>query len=215
MKPLVIVGAGGFGREVLGIVNAINGDIPTWKVIGVLDDDVSDARRAAVARVGTSLLGPVAALPDMRAAAVIAIGAPVVRASVHHANPGTEWATLIHPQATVGRGTQIGAGTIIAPGARLSTGIRTGLHAHVDQNATVGHDATIGDHVRLNPQACISGSVTLGHRDLIGAAAVVLEGRILGVDILIGAGSVVTHSLLTAGTYTGTPARKMNQRKST
>lgn len=207
MRPLVVVGAGGFGREVLEIVAAINAVAPTWDVVGVLDDDASDTRRAAVAVLGTTISGPVPDLATTTASAVIAIGSPSVRARIDHAHPGTEWATLVHPQATVGQDVDLAPGTIVAAGARLSTAIRAGRHLQVDQNATVGHDTCIGDHVRLNPQACLSGSVAIGHRTLVGAGAVILEGRTLGADVLVGAGAVVTRNVADRAVVKGVPAR--------
>ena len=38
MKDLIIVGAGGFGREVVWLVERINRSQPTWKVLGFVDD---------------------------------------------------------------------------------------------------------------------------------------------------------------------------------
>ena len=38
MKDLIIVGAGGFGREVVWLVERINQSQPTWKVLGFVDD---------------------------------------------------------------------------------------------------------------------------------------------------------------------------------
>ena len=37
--PLLIVGSGGFARETLELVSVINDRAPTWRVVGVLDDD--------------------------------------------------------------------------------------------------------------------------------------------------------------------------------
>ena len=44
-KPLLIVGGGGFARETLELVRAVNGG-PAWHVAGILDDDPRDARGA-------------------------------------------------------------------------------------------------------------------------------------------------------------------------
>jgi len=39
MKKLYIVGAGGFGRELLWWVKDINAKEPTWEIMGFLDDN--------------------------------------------------------------------------------------------------------------------------------------------------------------------------------
>lgn len=207
MTPLVIIGVGGFGREVTEIIRAINAVAPTWELIGVLDDDPSEQDQAALRVLGHRVIGPVTDLPSLDTHAVIAIGSPTIRARIDLAHPDAAWAVLVHPDATIGHDVVIGPGTVIAPGARLSTAIRSGRHVQIDQNATVGHDTVLGDNVRLNPQACVSGGVTVGDRTLVGAAAVVLECRTLGHDVVVGAGSVVTHDVSNASTVKGVPAR--------
>ena len=49
MRDLVIVGAGGHGRETLDIVEAINADALTWNFLGFVDDGEVVADRRAPA----------------------------------------------------------------------------------------------------------------------------------------------------------------------
>ena len=41
MKKIYIVGAGGFGREIVWLIERINEETPTWDIAGFIDDDVS------------------------------------------------------------------------------------------------------------------------------------------------------------------------------
>jgi hypothetical protein len=41
VKPLIIVGAGGLGREVAWLVEDINRNTPQWDLLGFVDDGVS------------------------------------------------------------------------------------------------------------------------------------------------------------------------------
>ena len=40
MKKILIVGAGGFGRELLQWIKDINAEKPTWEIGGFLDDNL-------------------------------------------------------------------------------------------------------------------------------------------------------------------------------
>ena len=209
MRRLVIVGAGGFGREVVQIVAAINASAPTWDVVGFLDDSPSDGGTVQLALQGLTHLGGLAHLGDLDAAtaAVIAIGEPSVRAAITAAHPHRAWATLVHPDTTLGGDVSLGAGTSIAAGTLMSTNVRVGRQVHVDHDVTVGHDSTLGDHVRLNLQACISDSAPLRERVLIGANATVPQGRLVDAWAVVGAGAVVVRDLTASVTVKGVPAR--------
>lgn len=209
MKRLVVCGAGGFGREVVALVAAVNRVDPSWDLVGVVDDDPSPLALEHLARLGVEVIGGLDSLERHigDGAAVLAIGGPQLRSSLTARWPEVEWATLVHPDATVGADVELGAGTVVASGARLSTNVMVGRHVHVDQNATVGHDSTLGDHCRLNPQACVSGAVVVGDRALVGASATVLQGLTLGPDAIVGAGAVVTRDVPPGATVKGVPAR--------
>ena len=166
MRSLAIVAA----------INAVDPDLgpdrcPRRRPVGA-------ATAARCRPLGHDVLGPVSdsALPRRRRGHRDRVAHHPV-ADRRAATPNARWATLVHPDATVGPDVVLGPGTVIAPGARLSTAIRGGRHLQVDQNATVGHDTVLGDYVRLNPQACVSGSVHHRRPLLVGAGAVVLEGR--------------------------------------
>jgi sugar O-acyltransferase (sialic acid O-acetyltransferase NeuD family) len=207
----VIIGCGGFAREVHALVGAVTRAQGSLDLIGFVDDRPAVADLARVADLGARVVGTVADLarwPEP-VAAVIAIGSADARAVIDEKLRGSrvEWAVLVHPDATVGSRVRLGAGTVVAAGARLSTNIEVGRHVHIDQNATVGHDCLIGDFARLNPQACVSGSVSVGSRALVGASATVLQGLTVGASATVGAGAVVTHDVPPSATVKGVPAR--------
>jgi len=73
-RPLLIVGAGGFGRETLEAVRALNRVEPTWDVLGFLDDDEA---RHGLEVDGLPIVGSIACAADHPdAQVVVTIGNP-------------------------------------------------------------------------------------------------------------------------------------------
>ena len=211
-RSLVIVGCGGFGREVFSVVETLSQRQPsTWRVEGFVDDAPADTDLQRVADLGSAVIGDVGFLAARNVACdvVIAIGSGAARRLIaERLPPGTiSFPSIVHPQSTVGLRNTLGPGVVLAPGVRVSTNVEVGAHVHIDQNAVVGHDCVLGAYSRVNPQACLSGNVVVGQGALIGANATVLPGLEIGAEAVVGAGAVVTRSVAPHTVVMGVPAR--------
>jgi sugar O-acyltransferase (sialic acid O-acetyltransferase NeuD family) len=212
--PLVIVGAGGFGREAHDIVEAMNGqmslaDDNAYRFLGFIDDGHPNV--ALLADRGP-LLGGSRELANLPVGTqyIIAIGDGGERRQIDAlaAGAGLVPATLIHPSASLGtHGIVIGLGSVICAHASLTTDIRVGRHVHLNLNVTVGHDAVVGDYVTVNPGATISGNATLQEGCNIGTGAAVIQGVTIGHGAIIGAGAAVIRDIPPGVTAVGVPAR--------
>jgi sugar O-acyltransferase (sialic acid O-acetyltransferase NeuD family) len=211
-EPLVVVGAGGFGREALDVVEAINQAGPrSFDVIGVVDDAPTERTRALIGARGIRLLGTldewIAA--DDGARYVIGVGNPSARRAMvdRREAAGRQAATLIHPRVGVGSVSTVAAGSVICAGVEISTNVTVGRHVHLNPAVTVGHDSVIDDVVSVNPGAIVSGNVHLASGALIGAGAVVLQGLTVGAGAAVGAAACVTYDVAAAAIVKGVPAR--------
>ena len=57
-KNIAIIGAGGFGRETACCLRAINGESPSWNLIGFFDDGVAAGTENEYGRVLGTGRGP-------------------------------------------------------------------------------------------------------------------------------------------------------------
>jgi sugar O-acyltransferase (sialic acid O-acetyltransferase NeuD family) len=209
---LVIVGAGGHGRETLDIVEAINaaavgrGDEPPIELLGFAAEEADGAR---LARRGAVLLGPPAVVADLDADYVLGIGSSPARQALDAelSALGCHAATLIHPAASLGSDLRIGDGVLVAAGGRITTNVTIGRHSHVNVNAVVSHDSVIGDHVTLSPGVLVNGDCRIDDGAFLGTAAVLVRGRAVGAGAVIGAGAVVVSDVPPGVTAVGVPAR--------
>jgi sugar O-acyltransferase (sialic acid O-acetyltransferase NeuD family) len=211
-RRLVVVGAGGFARELLDVVEAINRvGTQQYRIVGAIDGAPTHLGLAQFALRGIPLLGDDDAWlgGDDHADFVVGIGSPSIRRKVaaRYESAGRRAATLIHPRATIGSLSSVGAGSVVCAGAQVSTNVRLGRHVHLNPNSTVGHDANVDDFSSINPGAVISGGVLIEERVLVGAGAVVLEQLRLGRESVVGAAACVVRDVAPGATVKGVPAR--------
>lgn len=209
MKPLVIVGAGGLGREVAALVEDINEAEPTpaWTLEGFADDDPS-LRGNRVQ--GLPILGDTDWLLDRNDLRyVVAIGSPQTRRKIcaRMAASGLNAATLIHPTVSIHRTVTIGAGSIVCRNTTLTVGVLLGRHVVVDLHCTVSHDAVLEDFATLHPGVHVTGEGYVGACAELGAGSVVLPGTRIGKSATVGAGAVVHRDVPAGATVVGVPAR--------
>lgn len=208
-KPLVIVGAGGFGRETLDVIRATDPLGTAWDLIGFLSDDAPDSE--LLERISATWLGTVDAFLEIRKDFhyVIAVGNPKTRIYLAEKfdRVGAIAATLIHPSATFGADVHVGAGSVVCSNVSVTTNVRIGRHVHLNLNSTVGHDVRIADFVSVNPLVAISGSVTIEEEAQLGTHSAVLQGLKIGARSFVGAGAVVTKDVNPEQTVVGIPAR--------
>ncbi|CAM3564421.1 NeuD/PglB/VioB family sugar acetyltransferase [Paracidovorax anthurii] len=207
-RNLLIVGAGGFGREVL---TYIEDDNPLFRPKGFLDSRASvlDGMQRSIGIVGD----PLTYVPVDGDVFMAALGDPAARhqytealRTVHN----VDFATVVHPQAHVTRHARIGRGCIIGPRVGISVDVQIGDFVCVQEYTVIGHDARIGDWCQINSHCSISGGAKIGNFVTIHPNCVITSGTVIGDNVKVGAGSVVYGRIPSNVTIMGNPARRFS-----
>lgn len=213
MSSVIVIGAGGFGREVLDVLRDQHADIR-----GVVDDAPSSGNLHLLEQQDVEYLGKTSELTERFSPSeveyLIGIGDGRVRRAIDEAHSalGFTPATAVHSSATFGHAVEIGPGAVICAGVRATTNITLGRHVHLNLNVTVGHDVVLGSYISANPGAAISGAVSIGEGALIGANSFILQGVEVGADSTIGASAAVVKRVEPGTTVAGVPARLLSRR---
>ena len=210
MQKVVIIGAGGFGREVLDVFDAINEVQPTYEICGYIVE--SQYGEPGTLINDRPILGDLNWFTEDRIRnilAICAIGAPEVRYRLilTAQSMGINFCTLIHPTVVRTRWVNIGKGSIITAGCILTNQIGIGDHVHINLACTVGHDVTISDFVTLAPGVHVSGNVQLREGCYVGTGANLLEKKVVGAWSVVGAGSTIVSDVPPDTTVVGVPGK--------
>jgi sugar O-acyltransferase (sialic acid O-acetyltransferase NeuD family) len=207
---VIIIGAGGHGREVAHVLRAFATlDHTAPRLVGFADDGPVDP--VLLRPFGPHLGGVTGALREHQDVAVLGgIGDGRVRRRLVDGLLAA--APLVHPLADVGSDVLLGDGTVVCSHASLPTNIEVGRHVHVSRGAVIGHDAVLDDYVSVMPLAAVSGGVRLGSGVFVGTGAVIRQGVVIGIDAVVGMGAVVLEDVPAGATVVGNPARLLDRR---
>ena len=207
-KRLLIIGAGGFGREVYALATEL-AQTADWRIGGFLDAN-PDALQQYAYPV-EMIADPEQYTPEPGDVFICAIGDPAtkVQLSVCLREKGARFVTLIHPSAIVGPNCKIGEGCIICAHAILTADVVVGDFVTINVFTGVGHDAVIGDGCTLSAYVAISGGVLAGKGAFFGTHATVLPKMTVGDFAKVGAGSVAVRSVPDKAVVFGVPAKQI------
>ena len=208
---LLVVGAGGLGREVYhaALERAhVHGDI---EVAGFLDDRPDALLGSQLACV--PVRGP---LTDYEPAPgerlIMAIGDAAGRLSIASALAarGVSFHTLITPTARVTtRLDALGEGCFVDHYALISTDVSIGPHSHVGAHATIGHDVTIGAGCHVGAFCFIGGEARIGAGVVLRSHATVSPGITIEDGAVVGPNTLVLRRVGAGETVLGVPGRRV------
>ena len=211
VRPLVVVGSGGFGRETVEAVRAINAERRTWDLLGFLDDDPT---LHGTEIDGVPVLGPI---DDARtrfesAQLVVCTGHPgnyfSRRSIVERLGlPPGRYGTVVHPAASVSTTSKVGHGSVLLAHVVATASVRIGAHVAVMPGVVFTHDDRVDDYGTFGAGVRLAGRVHVEEGAYVGSGSLVREDRTVGAWSLVGMGAVVTKDVPAAEVWAGVPAR--------
>jgi sugar O-acyltransferase (sialic acid O-acetyltransferase NeuD family) len=205
-QRILIVGAGGFGREVLQWARDAWPD-HAGRIAGFLssDEHVLDGFDGCPEIIGH----PDAYRPSQGDYLLLAIGVPYVRRQVAESllDRGAEFLTLVHPTAIVAASARIGTGAILCPYSIASDTCRVGRFVIMNYHASLGHDASAGDFSVLSPYATLGGNAHIEDDVFLGLHASIGPGRTVGARSKVSSNSCVLTNAAPASLVFGVPGQ--------
>ncbi len=202
---LIIVGAGGFGREVLQYARDCHRAGRGPQPVGFLDDGEDPL---AGYHVGVPLLGtPDDHEPREHHVYVIAVGDPGRRRdlSARIRARGGDLTSVVHPTAFIADTARIAEGCVVAPFAFLAVDSAVEANVAINAYACVGHDCVVGAHSVMSPYSTLNGYAELEQSCLLGTHASVATGVTVGRNSKVASGSVVLADVPAGSLVVGTP----------
>lgn len=202
MKDLIIVCAGGFGREVYYMAKSIG----KWNIKGFIDDNLHalDGVNIALPIIGTIKDW----VPSENEVFALGVSNPKTKeiiVGIMKAK-GAMFETLIAPHSRVIETSTIGEGSIIS--GSIGDCVKIGNFVNV-MGSMIGQDSEIEDFSTTTGYTNIA-SAKLGKRVFVGSHAVVLNGKKVGDDAFICAGSICFSNVKAGTKVFGNPAKKMD-----
>lgn len=206
MKRLIIVGAGGYGREMYFAAMRALGYGTEWEIAGFLDDNPA-------ALDGFDNYPPILGkVSEYEIAAddvfITALGSLQSRRSCVEAleKRGARFVSIIDRDAFLGGNIHIDEGVFIAHGVTLTADIVIGRHSCIFHNTSIGHDTQIGEFSHIYAQCAIGGGVKIGNNTSIYPGATIAPRRNIGNNAVVGINSAVIVNIPSGITVFGSPA---------
>lgn len=206
MKDLIIVGAGGLGREVLQMCMEINNISQRWNIKGFIDDNLKALEDK---KCEYKVLGTISGwIPRSNEIFVMAIANPKIKKIIVETLKvkGALFDTIISPRAFIATTAQIGKGSIISPFCFVSDNVVLGQCVFFNAYTSIGHDTVMGDFSSTMGHVDITGCCIVGQETYWGSGARALPSSKIGDCAFVGAGSVVLRKVKAGDKVFGIPA---------
>lgn len=216
-QDLVVLGAGGLGREVLWQIKENQEESVKYNILGFVDDKMQLQQKVVN---DYPVLGNIEWLLRYEKAlsVVIAIGNSSVRKNIAtklEQNANLTFPSVFASGVKMSEWVTYGKGCIFCLNSIVTVNIHIGDFFISNWNCTIGHDCNVGDFVTLYPNVNVSGNVSIGEETEIGTGTQIIQGKRVGSHCIIGAGAVVIEDIPNDVLAVGVPTRIVRETKET
>lgn len=211
-KDLYIIGAGGFGREVLLIAREIEPHQAEWRIKGFLNSerymDALDGIDTGGYTICESIEEHEVTDNNVYVIAIVDVNAKEKLCS-DFISRGAQFINLIHPTAYVANTAIVGKGLILAMYSTISANTEVGDFVTLNAHVQIGHDVVIGDYCTIGPRSSVLGHGILQHKVTLGGGVIIHPHIKVGENATVGIGSVVISKVKAGTAVFGNPATRI------
>jgi sugar O-acyltransferase (sialic acid O-acetyltransferase NeuD family) len=207
MIDIVIVGAGGFAREVYYWAK-VAFPANEYRIKGFLSDYPDDL--AQYENIHEPILGKIIEYDiQPNDHFLYAIGSIENKRKLvtELKKKGAHFLTLIHPTAIVVDSAKLGEGVILCPFTLVSDNVQIGDYVMVNSYASIGHDAIVGSFSLLCPYSTVLGWCKLEDEVFVGSHSTIVAKKNVGKGAQISANSVAQRNVPAGAFVIGVPGK--------
>jgi len=209
MKNLVIIGAGGYGREVLNLVIHCNESTKQFSIKGFIDDNITALDNfQGYPPILSTIKNYKIEKDDVF---VCAIGNIQLKKELcsHILQLGGNFITLIHPSTRINQNAKIGNGVLVFMNSNISNDCIIDDFVTIQGFVGLGHDTIIGKWSHINTFTFTGGGVIIGDEVLLNTRSTILPKVKICSNAVVGACSLVVRNIKEPITVFGVPAKKL------
>lgn len=209
MRELVIIGAGGFAREIYDLAYYCYGNDQNFKVKGFLSDGSSNIEELGYPPVLGKVADYTIQANDVFFCAIGEVNDRKKTVEIIK-NKGGQFINLIHPTVVKPPSVRLGVGVGIKAFCVLASDVTVDDFTFLQSSVIMGHDVHIGKYCQINSFAFFAGYTQVHDLVTVNAGAKIVQNTIIEERSVIGMGSVVLKRVKKGTTVFGIPAKKLN-----